>query len=523
MRSSTSLLVALVPVVVGLWASGCGSQSSAAPPGADAGGSSGGGSSSGSTGDGGAQSGTFTVYSPAGCAYSYAPPSTLGFQNLAYDDGTTAVSATGGVPERVRLGLGGGVQKGKAGYADPTTTAAFTWETVEANHAAKVKLGTSMASMTTVQSGYVWTTQKGIGAAANMHEVHVCGLQPGTTYYYQVGGGPTGSEVWSATQSFSTVPAPSTASITVGVFGDARDTVNVWQLVHERMKEAGVAAMVVPGDVVDIGADEDLYTQWLNAIWKDPNNAGQFLTLGQQLIIPINGNHENDSPESFANWAIPGVAGDNYAETYASFEIGSVHFIMIDDEQISTLASGSSNPEASAQLAWINADLTAAAADRTAHPFIIALSHRGMFSTSNHAADSDVLNTRGQLAPLYDKYKVDLAVNGHDHEYERSKPLHAGSPPTGAPVVGTGTQYMINAGAGADPYAINSDPQSYSSGVQFTFCGGGTACSASPYVGIYSIFTITPTSVKATVYGLKLSATSYMDDTVIDTLTLTPQ
>ena len=96
MRSSTSLLVALVPVVVGLWASGCGSQSSAAPPGADAGGSSGGGSgsSSGSTGDGGVQSGTFTVYSPAGCAYSYAPPSTLGFQNLAYDDSLIGLIAT---------------------------------------------------------------------------------------------------------------------------------------------------------------------------------------------------------------------------------------------------------------------------------------------------------------------------------------------------------------------------------------------------------------------------------------------
>jgi hypothetical protein len=118
---------------------------------------------------------------------------------------------------------------------------------------------------------------------------------------------------------------------------------------------------------------------------------------------------------------------------------------------------------------------------------------------------------------------VDLAVNGHDHEYERSKPLHAGTPPTGAPTVGAGTQYIINAGAGADPYAINSSPQAYSSGVQVAFCGGGAACSTSPYVGLYSIFTLSQGSVKVTVYGLKLSSTSYMDDTVIDTITLTPQ
>lgn len=515
MRASSSLFFALPPLCALAFAAGpagCSAQSAAPPSGGDDGGS---GSSSGG-------GGTFTSYSPKGCSYAFAPPPTpAGFTNLAYDDDTTPVSATAGAPERVRLGLGGGTTKGKAGYADPTTTAAFTWETAEANHAAKVKLGTSMASLTTVQTGYTWTTVKGLGAAANMHEVHVCGLQPGTTYYYQVGGGPSGSEVWSATQSFSTVPA--TGTITVGVFGDSRDTVGVWQLVHERMKQAGVAMMLIPGDVVDIGADEDLYTQWLDAVWKDPNNAGQFLTLGQQMIVPINGNHENDTVESFANWAIPGVAGDNYAETYASFDVGPVHFILIDDLYISQVASGSTNAEATAQLAWINSDLTAANADRTNHPFIVALSHRGLFSTSNHSADSDVINTRGQLAPLYDKYKVDLAINGHDHEYERSKPLHAGTPPTGAPVVGAGTQYIINAGAGANPYAVNSSPQSYSSGVQVAFCGGGAACSTSPYVGLYSIFALAPGSLKVTVYGLKLSATSYMDDTVIDTVTLTPQ
>ncbi len=241
------------------------------------------------------------------------------------------------------------------------------------------------------------------------------------------------------------------------------------------------------------------------------------------MILPIDGNHENDSPDSFANWSIPGVAGDPYAETYASFDVGSVHFVLVDDMHISNITSGASDTEGSAQLKWLDADLAAAVADRTAHPFIVALSHRGLFSTSNHATDSDVHNARGQLAPLYDKYKVDLAVNGHDHEYERSKPLHAGNPPSGDPVVGAGTQYIINAGAGADPYAINTSPQPYSSGVQVGFCGGGTSCSSSPYIGLYSIFTISATSVKATVYGLKPSSTSIMDDTVIDTLTLTPQ
>ena len=63
-----------------------------------------------------------------------------------------------------------------------------------------------------------------------MHEVHVCGLNPATTYYYQVGGGASGAEVWSATQSFTTVPASGT--VTIGISGDARDQVSTFQLVQ---------------------------------------------------------------------------------------------------------------------------------------------------------------------------------------------------------------------------------------------------------------------------------------------------
>jgi len=513
MRLTSSLLLSLLPV----FAFACNGSSSAAPDEDSGTSSSSSGGDSGS--EGGGPGGGF--YTPKGCAYSFQPQTSLGFTNLALDD-ETAVSATNGVPQRVRLGLGGSVVKGGAGYADPTTTAAFTWETAETNHAAKVRYGTSASALMTTQTGYAWTVpgKVALGSVTNFHEVHVCGLTPGTTYFYQVGGGPSGSEVWSAPQSFATAPASGT--VTVGVFGDARDVDTVWQAVHERMKELSVALMVIPGDVVDIGANELEYVTWLNEIWQ-PNGAGQFLTLGQQLIVPINGNHENDSASSFANWAIPADAQHSYPETYASFDVGSIHFILIDDEQISQTSGGVATTEGAAQLKWIDADLAAAAADRAKHPFIVALSHRGIYSTSYHAGDSDVLAMRAQLAPIYDKYKVDLAVNGHDHEYERSKPLHAGSPPGGPPVVGAGTTYVINAGAGADPYGINTSPQPYSSGVQQGFCGGGTACAQFPYIGIYSTLTATATSLKMTVYGLKPSSTSYMEDTVVDTLTLSPQ
>jgi hypothetical protein len=476
-----------------------GGKSSSAPPGDDGGG-------------GGDDGGTVVQsYSPQGCAYTYTAPSTLNYQDWGPDD-TGPVDPTNGVPQRVRVGLGGATTKGQPGYADPTTSAAFTWETAEANHAAKVKIGTSASSLTQVQPGVAWTAAV-LNSPAYFHEVHVCGLTAGTTYFYQVGGGPSGQEVWSATQSFTTMPA--SGSITVGIFGDARDSKSTWQAVHERMKDptVGVTMSLVGGDIVDIGASEPLYVDWLNAIWKDPNDATKFLTLGQQYILPINGNHENDTAFSFANWAIPGDGP--YAETFASFDLGAAHIAMIDDEQIALAATGA---EAQAQLAWLDSDLKAAAADRTAHPFIVVISHRGIFSTSAHSADPDVIAVRGALAPIFDKYAVSLVINGHDHEYERTIPINAGSPPTGDPTPNPqGTTYVISAGAGADAYAVGTAPVSW----RATKTGFGPNATPSTYIGLYSLLTIAPTQLTLKAYAMNASGTTVANDVPIDTVTLT--
>ncbi len=462
-------------------------------------------------GDAGTEDGATTAftYTPQGCAYTYSPPARLGFQGLALDD-SGPVSAPKAQPQRVRVGLGGDTTKGKAGYADPATSAAFTWESAESNHAAKLKIGTSATALTQIQTGYAWTLPPGIGTADTyFHEVHICGLTAGATYFYQVGGGPTGSEVWSATQSFTTLPTSGT--ITVGVFGDARDQVSTWQAVNTRMRDPmmGVAMSLVGGDVVDIGAEQVLYDQWLDAIWQ-PNGAGQFLTLGQMLILPINGNHENDTATSFANWALPGTSSDPYAETYASFDVGNTHFAMIDDEQIASSPKGA---EAVAQLAWLDADLAAANADRTNHPFIVVIGHRCMFSTSTHGTDPDVLATRGVLVPLYDKHSVDLVINGHDHDYERSLPLKAGPTPSGAPLVGAGTTYVVSAGAGADAYATGTPAAFTAKSVAY---GSGTS-----YIGSYSLLTLSGKTLTLTAYGLKASSTTVGGDDMIDTFTAT--
>jgi predicted phosphodiesterase len=345
-----------------------------------------------------------------------------------------------------------------------------------------------------------------------MHEVHVCGLTAGKTYYYQVGGGAAGSEVWSATQTFTTVPT--TGKVTIGLAGDARDKVSTWQLVQQRMRDAAVNIQLFGGDFVDIGTFEQLYTAALDAAWKDPQDATKFLTLGQQMIVPIAGNHENEAARFYAAFAIPGD-DPQYAETFASFNVGGVHVALIDDQSIATDPGG--DPQAAATLAWLDKDLTAADADRANHPFVVVVSHRGVFSTSNHGVDPDVLQTRGKLAPLFDKHHVDLAVNGHDHEFEISKPLHAGTDPSGAPTVqpaGQGTVYLITAGAGAEPYDVGTVTADFRD--TSTKFGNGT-----PYVGVYTLATIEGNKLTVTTYGLKAAGGGVSGDDVLKTIVLT--
>jgi hypothetical protein len=462
-----------------------------------------------SAGDGG-------FYAPSGCSYVFNP--SRPFLNYALDTATAPDADAGDpTPQLVRLGLRGDTTKGATGYADPTTTAAVLWGTAGYNTNARVRFGTSPSALTQTQTGFVYTNpatalSPAVGSGPmNFHEVDLCGLTPGTTYYYQAGGGAPGQEVWSATQSFTTVPA--TEPITVAVFGDARDTQSTWQLVHERMVDANPAILLISGDIVDIGIQEILFTDWLTDIWHDPNDATKFLTLGQFIMVPISGNHENDSMDFFANFPIPGQGAE--AQQYASFDIGNTHFVLIDDNP-----TANNEATAPAIVSWLESDLALADADRAKHPFIVTVSHRGMFSTSEHAADSDVLLTRQTFAPIFDKYHVDLVLNGHDHEYERTYPLNAGNPASGAPVIKSstsqGTTYVINAGAGADPYAVGSSNAAY----RATSTGfGALGVPANNYLGCYALLTLSGTTLTLTAHGMIAGNGGVADDPVIDTIT----
>lgn len=443
------------------------------------------------------------AYRGTGCQYDVSPPERHAFKDLAIDD----KDAPGATAIRVRIGLGGSAEIGNAGYADPSRTAVISWETKEVTKASKVRLGSSATALSEVRSGYSWSTpppEVGFGfdePPTNMHEVHVCGLEPGRTYYYQVGGG--SPETWSAVQSFTTVPT--SGAVTIGVLGDSRDYVDVWQLAQRRMRDFAVNIQINTGDLIAIGTQQSLYDRWLDAIWKDPGDPNRFVTLGQQMMVMVAGNHENDAARFYGAFAIPGSG--KWAESFASFDVGGLHIAMFDDQGPALIPDGE---QAKATFAWLEEDLAKADANRAKVPFVLVVHHRGLYTTSNRADDPEILDLRRRLAPVYDKNRVDVVLNGHDHVYERSKPIRAGSDVRGAPEVvanaaaGEARVYVINAGAGAPAYSVKDAPF-IEKAVKY---GSGT-----PYGGCYGVIKVEGRKLTFDSYGLATSGADVKIDT----------
>jgi hypothetical protein len=221
--------------------------------------------------------------------------------------------------------------------------------------------------------------------------------------------------------------------------------------------------------------------------------------------LPVAGNHEDSSAQFYGNFALPGDGP--YAESFFSVDIGSAHIVMFDDQQI---AYDTPADETAAALAFIDTDLTAAEQNRAKVPFLLAVHHRSEFGNGADSGDPDVIEARNALNPLWDKHHVDLVINGHEHDYERTQPMTG---PPAAPVVQTsttsGTTYVICGGAGA-----NADPpQSPASYDVSQMSYGGTT----PYIGVYAFMTLAAHTLTWTAYGLEASGT----DATVDTFTLT--
>jgi acid phosphatase type 7 len=500
-----------------LFAVSCGSDDSpASPPAAAAGGSGGQGTggAAGTGGSGGSGGASGPVFHATSCKYAIAPRmeyTEVFAPKTAADLASAKVSAAPDI-KRIRLGLGGTVTPGDAARVDPTKSIAFAWETDLETTATTAVWGkspdaTAWSADDRVEGlSYVVepTAQTLNGSPQRVHEAHVCGLEPNTTYYYRVGGGPEGKEVWSEVLSFRTLPAATDETVKVAVTGDSRGEIdNAWQLLQERLTKRGdIQMQLFSGDMIVLGSDQSEYAKWLDHGSRDTK--GEPSALPRILSLLAMGNHENYQTGFFATVVQPDdrEAQGTFGELFFSVDVGPAHFLVFDDY---ALGKTSIDPAyAPLLLSWLDADLTAAQAARAERPWIIAVHHHGEWTSSSHAGDSAVLNVRAALAPVWDKFGVDLVLDGHDHNYERSKPLKIAS--DGKPVLGAGTTYVVCAGSGADGYGNGMSEWTETS---FSYEKKGA-------IGVYGILSVSKSKLSFEAHTL----TAAGDDPVEDTFEL---
>ena len=314
---------------------------------------------------------------------------------------------------------------------DPKTSMVAQWRTVdEKTRATEVRYakGANLSASELTESGIGITFgYRSTGSTIyQVHQGHMCDLEPGTDYSYQVGGGGRFSPVYTFRTAPDVAENPDT-EVVIGNFGDSRDGYDVWSQLVEQLAQRTPDLIVFSGDAVTVGL-----TQFE---WEE------FFARAEPLfarvpVISAHGNHEVNAVNYYSQFAMPGDQ-----ETFG-FDWGHAHITVANDtpEDISYIAGKFRDA--------IRDDFE----DSKTARWKLFMHHQPMYSASTRHGSSTTL--RDAWAPLIDQYKIDLVLNGHDHDYEVSKPLFNGAvQPTNA----TGTVYVVSGGAGAELYGNGNE------------------------------------------------------------------
>ncbi|MEH2085903.1 metallophosphoesterase family protein [Nostoc sp.] len=115
-------------------------------------------------------------------------------------------------------------------------------------------------------------------------------------------------------------------------------------------------------------------------------------------------------------------AGFNMKGRYYTFRRGTVQFFALDTN---------GNADWKNQLPWLEKELSLSNA-----PWKVVFGHHPIYSSGQYGNNPDFIKT---FTPLFKKYGVQLYINGHEHNYERTRAID-------------GTTYLIcGAGAGNRP------------------------------------------------------------------------
>jgi hypothetical protein len=237
--------------------------------------------------------------------------------------------------------------------------------------------------------------------------VAIAGLEPSTSYCYRLDGITSGA-------GFRTAPDPShPGKVRFAAFGDSGNGGDNQRAVYRQIE-------TVPYDfVLHLG---DLAYEKGQAWELEDHYFSVYRRLSRSFaVFPVIGNHDYATSQAAAYllaFDLPdnGVATER--ERFYSFDWGLVHFVALDTERMTEQ-----------QATWMDADL-----QKNTRPWVVVYGHRPPYSSGSHGSN---ITFRQIFGPILYKHRVPLVLSGHDHDYERTRPID-------------GTVYVVSGGGGRD-------------------------------------------------------------------------
>jgi acid phosphatase type 7 len=271
---------------------------------------------------------------------------------------------------------------------------------------------------------------------ANYHAARIESLQPGKTYVYRVGFG----DHWSEWYQFKT--PDSKKSLSFLYFGDAQnDLKSMWsRVIREAYKQMPqVDFLLHAGDLINRSNEDIEWGEWFQA--------GSFIhATVPGLMTP--GNHEYAkgvilSPQWKKQFNLPTNGPKGLDETCYQINYSNLKVVSLDAEQIDE-----SESYARQQAAWLDSLLT-----HDPRPWTVVTLHYPLYSTK---PNRDNVELRNRFKPIFDKHRVDLVLQGHDHAYGRGSVSNAPTTSKNRKKVSS-TVYVVSV-SGPKQYEVSDDP-----------------------------------------------------------------
>ncbi|ALJ11317.1 purple acid phosphatase family protein [Sphingopyxis macrogoltabida] len=326
---------------------------------------------------------------------------------------------------------------------------AFRTDTAQAESRAQIAVsvdGPTLEEKARLVGGKSMPVDSSYGRAL-YHHIRFTGLTPDTVYTYRV----KGAAGWSEWYQFRTA-ADDAKPFRFLYLGDIQNGILTYasRVIRQAFHANGDIRLVVhAGDLVaqrdDLDHDDE---------WGEWNQAGGY-NYAIVPQVPATGNHEYvddvqpDGSEVYrlgpywpAQFALPANgAGPVKATTYYT-DYQGVRFIVLDGTAAINLGS------MQAQTDWLDRTLASSKAN-----WNVVLFHQPVFTC---ARPNDTAEIKAAWKPVFDKRKVDLVLQGHDHCYSRLTSEAGREASAQARADGTvqGPVYLVSV-TGSKMYALN--------------------------------------------------------------------